>query len=68
MRERVEAMKAIWTKSKPEYDGEFVKFPPMMTWPNTTVSEKLGTSWGTLAASAYAQSRDRARRAVSRVC
>src|SRR6059036_4061174 len=33
MRERVEAMRAIWTKSKPEYDGEFVKFPPMMTWP-----------------------------------
>ena len=33
MRERVEAMKAIWTKSKPEYHGEHVKFPPMMTWP-----------------------------------
>jgi probable F420-dependent oxidoreductase len=33
MRERVEAMKAIWTTSKPAYDGEFVKFPPMMTWP-----------------------------------
>jgi probable F420-dependent oxidoreductase len=33
MRERVEAMKLIWTKSKPEYSGEFVKFPPMMTWP-----------------------------------
>jgi probable F420-dependent oxidoreductase len=33
MRERVEAMRAIWTKSKPEYAGEFVKFPPMMTWP-----------------------------------
>ena len=33
MRERVEAMKAIWTKSKPEYDGSFVKFPAMMTWP-----------------------------------
>jgi probable F420-dependent oxidoreductase len=33
MRERVEAMKAIWTKSRPEYDGKFVKFPPMMTWP-----------------------------------
>jgi len=33
MRERVEAMKAIWTKSKPEYEGTFVKFPPMMTWP-----------------------------------
>jgi len=33
MRERVEAMKAIWTKSKPEYAGRFVNFPPMMTWP-----------------------------------
>jgi len=33
MRERVEAMKTIWTKSKPEYSGTFVKFPPMMTWP-----------------------------------
>jgi len=33
MQERVEAMKAIWTKSKAEYGGEHVKFPPMMTWP-----------------------------------
>jgi probable F420-dependent oxidoreductase len=33
MRERVEAMKATWTQSKPEYHGEFVSFPPMMTWP-----------------------------------
>ena len=32
-RERVEAMKAIWTQSKPEYHGEFVNFDPMMTWP-----------------------------------
>ncbi|MBR1212847.1 LLM class F420-dependent oxidoreductase [Bradyrhizobium sp. JYMT SZCCT0180] len=32
-RERVEAMKEIWTKSKPEYHGEFVNFDPMMTWP-----------------------------------
>ena len=32
-RERVEAMKAIWTQSKPEYHGEFVSFDPMMTWP-----------------------------------
>jgi len=32
-RERVEAMKAIWTKSKPEYHGEMVNFDPMMTWP-----------------------------------
>ncbi len=33
MQERVEAMKAIWTQSKPEYHGKFVAFPPMMTWP-----------------------------------
>ncbi|HEX2940407.1 MAG TPA: LLM class F420-dependent oxidoreductase [Rhodopila sp.] len=32
-RERIEAMKAIWTQSKPEYHGEFVNFDPMMTWP-----------------------------------
>ena len=34
VRERVEAMREIWTKSKPEYHGEFVNFDPMMTWPN----------------------------------
>jgi probable F420-dependent oxidoreductase len=33
MREQVEAMKAIWTRTKPEYNGELVKFPPMMAWP-----------------------------------
>ena len=33
MRERIEAMKAIWTQSKASYDGQHVKFPPMMTWP-----------------------------------
>src|SRR3954466_14971768 len=33
MREQIEAMKAIWTESKPEYHGEIVSFPPMMTWP-----------------------------------
>ena len=32
-RERIEAMKQIWTKSKAEYHGEFVNFDPMMTWP-----------------------------------
>ena len=32
-RERVEAMKEIWTRSKAEYHGEFVDFGPMMTWP-----------------------------------
>ena len=33
MRERVEAMKVIWTEEKPEYHGEFVDFDAMMTWP-----------------------------------
>src|ERR1700686_559562 len=33
MREQIEAMKEIWTKDKPEYPGEIVNFPPMMTWP-----------------------------------
>ena len=32
-RERIEAMKEIWTKSKAEYHGDFVNFDPMMTWP-----------------------------------
>jgi probable F420-dependent oxidoreductase len=32
-RENIEAMKAIWTKSKAEYHGEFVNFDPMMAWP-----------------------------------
>jgi len=33
MREQIEAMKAIWTQSKPEYHGEIVNFDTMMTWP-----------------------------------
>src|SRR5712671_7215063 len=33
MREQIEAMREIWTKSKPEYHGETVDFSPMMTWP-----------------------------------
>jgi probable F420-dependent oxidoreductase len=33
MGEQVAAMKAIWTQTKPSYEGQFVKFPPMMTWP-----------------------------------
>ena len=33
VRERIEAMKAIWTQNKAEYHGEFVNFDPMMTWP-----------------------------------
>ena len=33
MRERVAAMKEIWTKDKPKFAGEFVKFDEMMQWP-----------------------------------
>ncbi len=33
VRERVEAMKAIWTQEKAAYHGEFVRFDPIMAWP-----------------------------------
>jgi alkanesulfonate monooxygenase SsuD/methylene tetrahydromethanopterin reductase-like flavin-dependent oxidoreductase (luciferase family) len=33
MREQIEAMKAIWTESKPEYHGDLVNFDTIMTWP-----------------------------------
>jgi probable F420-dependent oxidoreductase len=33
MRERVEAMKEIWTKDEAEYHGEFVDFDPIWCWP-----------------------------------
>lgn len=33
LRERIEAMKVIWSETRPEYHGEFVDFDPMMTWP-----------------------------------
>src|SRR5882724_4929665 len=33
VRERVEAMKAIWTQDKPEYHGDLVDFPPMLAYP-----------------------------------
>ena len=33
MRERVEAMKAIWTHELSEYHGEMVNFGPMWCWP-----------------------------------
>ena len=32
-RERIEAMKVIWTETKAAYHGEFVNFGPMMAWP-----------------------------------
>jgi probable F420-dependent oxidoreductase len=33
LRERIEAMKAIWTASKAEYHGELVDFEPIYAWP-----------------------------------
>jgi probable F420-dependent oxidoreductase len=32
-RERIEAMKMIWTEEEPEYHGEFVNFDKMKQWP-----------------------------------
>jgi probable F420-dependent oxidoreductase len=32
-RERIEAMKEIWTRPQAEYHGEFVNFGPMISWP-----------------------------------
>ncbi|HJQ82935.1 MAG TPA: LLM class F420-dependent oxidoreductase [Candidatus Binatia bacterium] len=33
LRERVEAMKTIWTEDEPSYEAELVRFPPMWSWP-----------------------------------
>jgi probable F420-dependent oxidoreductase len=33
MRERVEAMKAIWSQDEAEYHGELVDFDPIWSWP-----------------------------------
>jgi probable F420-dependent oxidoreductase len=33
MRERIAAMKEIWTQTKPKFSGELVKFDEMMQWP-----------------------------------
>src|SRR5919197_6468750 len=33
MRERMEAMKAIWTQDEAEYHGEHVDFDPIWSWP-----------------------------------
>jgi probable F420-dependent oxidoreductase len=33
MRERVEAMKAIWTEDEAEYHGRYVDFDPIWSWP-----------------------------------
>jgi len=33
LRERVLAMKRIWTEDEPSFAGELVRFPPMWSWP-----------------------------------
>jgi probable F420-dependent oxidoreductase len=33
LRERIEAMKQIWTEKKAEYHGELVSFEPIFAWP-----------------------------------
>lgn len=33
LRERVEAMKTIWTNDEPTYHGKFVNFDPLWQWP-----------------------------------
>lgn len=33
LRERIEAMKEIWTKDEAEYHGELVSFDPIWSWP-----------------------------------
>jgi len=33
LRERVLAMKQIWTEDEPAFDGEFVHFEPLWSWP-----------------------------------
>jgi len=33
MRERIEAMKAIWTNDEAEYHGRYVDFDPIWSWP-----------------------------------
>ena len=52
MRERVEAMKAIWTEDEAAYDGELRRFGPIWSWPKPVAE----------AAPAGARGRQRARR------
>jgi probable F420-dependent oxidoreductase len=33
LRERVLAMKRIWSEDEPAFEGELVKFPPLWSWP-----------------------------------
>ncbi len=49
LRERVEAMKAIWTQDASEYHGDMVDFGPMWCWPKPIQkprAARAGTSGG----------------------
>jgi alkanesulfonate monooxygenase SsuD/methylene tetrahydromethanopterin reductase-like flavin-dependent oxidoreductase (luciferase family) len=40
LRERVEAIKALWTKEEASYHGEFVNFDPVWCWPKPVQVQK----------------------------
>src|SRR6266849_464135 len=70
MREQIEAMKEIWTKDKPEYHGQIVDFPPMMTWPKPVQKPHppiiVGGAFRLAARCAMATGYSRRRRALGR--
>ena len=41
MREQMEAMKEIWTKTTAEYTGEIVRVPSMRTWPKPAINKTV---------------------------
>ena len=51
MRERVEAMKAIWTHDEAEYHGKHVDFDPIWQWPKPQARPAGATSAATARAS-----------------
>src|SRR5439155_7957679 len=59
---------AQWAAGAPRGEQKCCRHPLFPQPASTTVSLTLGDSWDTLAASTYAQPRDRPRPAVSRVC
>jgi probable F420-dependent oxidoreductase len=46
MRERIAAMKEIWTKNEAEYHGEFVDFDPTWSWPKPVQQPRVRTLVG----------------------
>ena len=48
LRERIEAMKAIWASDAAEYHGEFVNFDPIWSYPKPRQKPHPPILWGTL--------------------